>query len=173
MLDAAIAFMWPDSAMDAALLDDDVVRTPTIGENYGATELKDGFVTVSAVSQPEFEGYLRALNGEHLLDDPRFATAALRTANVAAMREEIRKLTEAITVDEFLANSVVHDVPSSGINTLHNVHEEPQVVHNAPRFGGTPTSVPGHAPTQGEHSDEIVAALGLDPAAMRAAGAIF
>lgn len=192
MLDAAIAFMWPDSAMDAALLDDDVVRTPTIGENYGATELKDGFVTVSAVSQPEFEGYVRALNGEHLLDDPRFATAALRTANVAAMREEIRKLTEAITVEEFLANSVVHDVPSSGINTLHNVHEEPQVVHNgsfvvrdhpvvgtirearnAPRFNGTPTSVPGHAPTQGEHSDEIVASLGFDPAAMRAAGAIF
>ena len=44
MLDSAIAFMWPDSAMDAALLDDDVARTPTIGENYAALELKDGFV---------------------------------------------------------------------------------------------------------------------------------
>ena len=192
MLDAAIAFMWPDSAMDAALLDDDVARTATIGENYGATELKDGFVTVSAVSQPEFEGYVRALNGAHLLEDARFANAALRMQNIEAMRAEIKKLTEAITVEEFLANSVVHDVPSSGINTLLDVHEEPQVVHNgsfvvrehpvagtirearnAPRFNGTPTAVPGHAPTQGEHSDEIVAALGLDPAAMRAADAIF
>ena len=52
MLDSAIAFMWPDSAMDAALLDDDVARTPTIGENYAALELMDGFVTVSASPSP-------------------------------------------------------------------------------------------------------------------------
>ena len=192
MLDAAIAFMWPDAAMDAALLDDDVARTPTIAENYGALELKDGFVTVSAVSQPEYEGYVRALNGPHLAEDPRFATAALRSANVEDSRAEIRKLTEKITVEEFLRNAREHDVPASAINTLHNVHEEPQVIHNgtlvvrehpvvgtirearnAPRFGGTPTSMPGHAPTQGQHSDEIVASLGLDPRAMRDAGAIF
>ena len=192
MLDAAIAFMWPDSAMDAALLDDDVTRMPTIGENYGATELKDGFVTVSAVSQPEFEGYVRALGGPHLAEDPRFANAALRSANVLELRAEIKKLTEAITVREFLENSVVHDVPSSAINSLHDVHEEPQVVHNgslvvrehpvagairearnAPRFNGTPTAIPGPAPMQGEHTDEIVASLGLDPAAAREAGAVF
>ena len=192
MLDAAIAFMWPDSAMDAALLDDDVVRTPTIGENYAALELKDGFVTVSAVSQPEFEGYVRALNGAHLLEDPRFADAASRMANVDAMRTEIKKLTDAITVEEFLRNAVVHDVPASGINSLHNVHEEPQVGHNgsfvvrdhpvagrlrearhAPRFAGTPTAFAAPAPDKGEHTDEIVSSLGLDAAAMRAAGEIF
>ncbi|MFM8794723.1 MAG: CaiB/BaiF CoA transferase family protein [Acidimicrobiales bacterium] len=192
MLDAAIAFMWPDSAMDAALLDSDVARTPTIGENYAALQLKDGFVTVSAVSQPEFEGYVRALNGEHLLDDPRFADTASRSANVEAMRAEIKKLTDAITVEEFLRNAVVHDVPASGINTLHDVHEEPQVVHNgtfvvrdhpvagrlrearnAPRFAGTPTEVPGPAPDRGEHTDEIITSLGLDPAALRESGAVF
>ena len=192
MLDAAIAFMWPDSAMDAALLDDDVARTPTIGENYAALELKDGFVTVSAVSQPEFEGYVRALNGAHLLEDPRFADAASRMANVDAMRTEIKKLTDAITVEEFLRNAVVHDVPASGINSLHNVHEEPQVGHNgsfvvrdhpvaghlrearhAPRFAGTPTAFAAPAPDKGEHTDEIVSSLGLDAAAMRAAGEIF
>ena len=192
MLDAAIAFMWPDAAMDAALMDDDVLRTPTIGENYGATPLKDGFVTVSAVSQPEFEGYVRALNGPHLADDPRFASAALRSANVLELRTEVKKLTEQITVEEFLRNALEHDVPASGINTLGNVHEEPQVVHNgslvvrthpvagtvrearnAPHFRGTPTSLPDHAPTQGQHSDEIAASLGLDPAALRDAGAIF
>ena len=192
MLDAAIAFMWPDSAMDVALLDDDVVRTPTIGENYAALELKDGFVTVSAVSQPEFEGYMRALNGGHLLDDPRFADAAARSANVADLRLEVKKLTDAITVGEFLANAVVHDVPASGINTLATAPTEPQVVHNgsfferehpvagrirearhAPRFGGTPTSVASHPPMRGEHTDEILAELGFDAGEMRAADAVF
>lgn len=192
MLDAAISFMWPDSAMDAALLDDDVARTPTIGENYAALELKDGFVTVSAVSQPEFEGYMRALNGGHLLDDPRFADAAARSANVADLRLEVKKLTDAITVAEFLANAVVHDVPASGINSLASAPTEPQVVHNrsfferehpvagrirearhAPLFAGTPTGVASHAPMRGEHTDEILAEFGFDPAQARAADAVF
>ena len=181
-----------DSAMDAALLDDDVMRTPTIGENYAALELKDGFVTVSAVSQPEFEGYCAALGNPELARDPRFADAASRSANTAELRLEIKKLTDAITVEQFLANAVIHDVPASGINTLRTVHEEPQVVHNgsfvvrehpqagmirearhAPRFGGTPTQHPAPAPARGQHSDEIVGSLGLDATALRASGAIF
>lgn len=192
MIDAAISFMWPDSAMDAALLDDDVSRAPTIGENYGALELKDGFVTVTAVSQPEFEGYMRALGGEHLIDDPRFADAAARSANIVEYRAEVKKLTDSITVDEFLSAALVHDVPASAINTLSSVPAEPQVVHNgvfvervhpvagrirearnAPRFGSTPTELPGHAPMCGEHTDEIAAELGFDPAALRADNAVF
>ncbi|MGA0863064.1 MAG: CaiB/BaiF CoA transferase family protein [Ilumatobacteraceae bacterium] len=192
MIDSAISFMWPDAAMDAALLDDDVQRAPTIGENYGALELKDGFVTVTAVSQPEFEGYMRALGGEHLIDDPRFADAASRSANIVEYRAEVKKLTDSITVAEFLENAVIHDVPASAINTLSSVPDEPQVVHNnvfverdhpvagrirearnAPRFGTTPTSLPGHAPMCGEHTDEIAAELGFDPAALRADGAVF
>lgn len=192
MLDAAISFMWPDTAMDVALLDDDVTRTPTIGENYAALELRDGFVAVSAVSQPEFEGYMRALNGSHLLDDPRFADAGARSVNVADLRTEVKKLTDAITVEEFLANALVHDVPASSINTLVSAPDEPQVVHNAsffkrehpvagrirearhaPRFHGTPTGVASHAPMRGEHTDEILAGLGLDPAEIRATDAVF
>ena len=192
MLDAAIAFMWPDSAMDAALLDDDVARTPTIGENYGALELKDGYVTVSAVSQPEFEGYVAALGNADLARDPRFADAASRSANVLELRAEIKKLTEKITVKEFLDNAVTFDVPASGITTLQEVHDDPQVQHNgslivrthplagqvrearhAPRFAGTPTVHADHAPARGQHSDEIVTALGFDAAALREQQIIF
>ena len=42
----------------------------------------------------------------------------------------------------------------------------------APRFSATPASVGRHAPRFGEHSDEIVTELGLDPAVLRAAGVI-
>ena len=34
MLDAGIAFLWADAAMDRALLEDDTARQPTIGSNY-------------------------------------------------------------------------------------------------------------------------------------------
>jgi crotonobetainyl-CoA:carnitine CoA-transferase CaiB-like acyl-CoA transferase len=50
MLDAAVSFMWPDSGMDAVLLDDDANRTPTIGQNYGITRLKDGFAWSATVN---------------------------------------------------------------------------------------------------------------------------
>ncbi len=192
MLDAAVSFMWPDSAMDVALLDDDVARAPTIGENYGALELKDGFVTVTAVSQPEFEGYMRALGGEHLIRDPRFADATARSTNVLEYRAEVKRLADRITVAEFLARAVEHDVPASAINTLATVNDEPQVVHNgvfverehpvagrirearnAPRFSSTPTTMPGHAPMRGEHTDEIATELGFDATALRASGAVF
>jgi crotonobetainyl-CoA:carnitine CoA-transferase CaiB-like acyl-CoA transferase len=135
---------------------------------------------------------MRALGGEHLIDDPRFADAASRSANIVEYRAEVKKLTDSITVAEFLANAVTHDVPASAINTLASVPDEPQVVHNnvfverdhpvagrirearhAPRFGATPTSLPGHAPMCGEHTDEIAAELGFNPAALRADGAVF
>ena len=76
MLDAAIAFMWPDSAMDAALLDDDVNRSPTIGSNYSVTPLADGFVSAGAVSEAEFRGLVAAFGHPEIADDPRFSTPA-------------------------------------------------------------------------------------------------
>jgi crotonobetainyl-CoA:carnitine CoA-transferase CaiB-like acyl-CoA transferase len=42
----------------------------------------------------------------------------------------------------------------------------------AARFSHTPSRVGDPAPMAGQHSDEIVTELGLDPAALRAAGVI-
>ncbi len=191
MLDAAIAFMWPDSAMDATLLDDDAVRTPTIGSNYSVTPLADGFVSAGAVSDAEFRGLAAALGRPEVGTDPRFATAAARTQNATELVRLMREAAAATTVEQFLAGAEQHDVPASKIVSLTDLPHDPQVRHNgvfverdhpaagrvreprpAPRFSATPATVSGHAPLYGEHTDEIVAALGLDPAALRASGAI-
>ena len=42
----------------------------------------------------------------------------------------------------------------------------------APRFSATPVEMSRPAPMMGEHSDEIVRELGLDPIALRASGVI-
>jgi crotonobetainyl-CoA:carnitine CoA-transferase CaiB-like acyl-CoA transferase len=191
MLDAAIAFMWPDSAMDAALLDDDVSRTPTIGANYAVTALSDGFVSAGAVTDAEFRGMCAAFGHPEIGDDPRFATAATRTQNLAELVVLMREYSAATSVEKFLAGAETHDVPASKINSLAELHHDDQVRHNeifverdhpsagtireprpAPRFSETPATVSAHAPGFGQHSDEIVAALGLDPVALRAAGVI-
>ena len=191
MLDAAVAFMWPDSAMDAALLDDDVVRTPTIGSNYAVTPLADGFVSAGAVTDAEFRGLCAAYGRPEVADDPRFATTVARSQHAADLVAILREAAAVTSVEQFLAGAEEHDVPASRINSLHEIHDDAQVRHNevfverdhpvagrvreprpAPRFSATPAAVSRPAPRYGEHSDEIAAELGFDPAALRAAGII-
>jgi crotonobetainyl-CoA:carnitine CoA-transferase CaiB-like acyl-CoA transferase len=191
MLDAGIAFLWPDAAMDRALLEDDVARQPTIGSNYQVTKLQDGYVVTSAISDSEFRGFCTALGHADIADDPRFATLPDRMANLADLMVAMREATAAARVDTFLEGAFAHEVPAAPILTLDDLPSDAQVAHNevfverdhpqagrmreprpAPRFSTTPASVGRPAPPLGLHSDEIVAELGLDPAELRAAGII-
>lgn len=191
MLDAAIAFMWPDSAMDAVLLDDDVRRTPTIGSAYAVAELADGYASVGAVTDAEFKGLMAAYGRPDLAEDPRFATAASRMQHIGEMVTLLRDAAAATTVEQLLQGAEEHDVPASKVNTLPELPTDPQAVHNevfverdhplagrvreprpAPRFSHTPADVSGFAPAYGAHSDEIAQSLGFDAAELRAAGVI-
>ena len=191
MLDAAVAFTWPDCAMDVALLDDDVVRLPTISANYVPVTFKDGYASVSVVTESEFRGYCAALGQPELADDPRFASSALRSENGDAYRKIVRELAGNMTLESFLRAAQQHDVPAGGMNDLHSVVDDPQILHNetfvvrqhptagtirevrpAPRFSGTPLDLKHPAPAQGEHTDEVIGALGHDISALRARGAI-
>ncbi|MFK7919277.1 MAG: CaiB/BaiF CoA transferase family protein [Ilumatobacter sp.] len=191
MLDTAIAFMWPDSAMDAALLDDDVMRSPTIAANYGVTRLADGFAASSAVTDSEFTGLCAALGRPDIADDPRFVDTPTRIANASEMVPLLAEVAAERGIEEFVAASAEHDVPSSPINSLDDLPTDAQVLHNdvfvtrqhpqagtireprpAARFSATPQRVSDVAPAVGQHTDDIVSSLGLDPAALRSAGAI-
>lgn len=191
MLDAAISFLWPDSAMDAVLLDDDVNRTPTIAQNYAVTRMKDGFASIGVVSDSEFAGLCQAYGRPDLATDERFATMFARTANASQLVPIMLELAAERGVDEFVQRAHECDVPASKIVSIPELPEQPQVVNNAvfverehpvagrtreprpaARFSATPSAVGRHAPMPGEHSDEVVAEVGLDAAALRAAGVI-
>ena len=191
MLDAAIAFTWPDCAMDEALLDDDVSRLPTIAASYKAIEFSDGYAVATVLSESEFRGYCAALGAPELADDPRFATVQLRGKNDVEYRAIIRELTSKMTVAQFLEGAVKYEVPASGLNDLKTVVDEPQVIHNetfvvrehpivgtirearpAPRFSATPIEAGPHAPVMGANTDEIVTALGFDATTLREQGIV-
>jgi crotonobetainyl-CoA:carnitine CoA-transferase CaiB-like acyl-CoA transferase len=191
MLDAGIAFLWPDAAMDRAMLEDDTVRQATIGANYQVTKLQDGYIVASAISDSEFAGYCAALGRPEIAEDPRFQTLPVRMANLADLIATMRDATGAAAVEPFLEQAFANDVPAAPILTLDDLPADPQIAHNevfverehpqagrmreprpAPRFSVTPANVGAPAPVSGLHSDEIVAELGLDPAELRAAGII-
>ncbi len=191
MIDTAIAFLWPDSAMDAALLDDDVTRQPTLASNYAVTRLADGFASAGAVTDSEFAGLCATYGVPEMAQDPRFVDTLSRMANANAMVAELAEAAAGCSIDDFVVRSQEHDVPASKINTLDDLPSDPQVVNNevfverdhplagrireprpAARLHGTPQQVGRVAPGHGEHTLEIIAELGLDADQLRSSGAI-
>lgn len=192
MIDAAVAFLWPDSGMDAVLLDDDARRTPTLAQNYAVTRMRDGFASIGVVSDDEFRGLCAAYGRPEIAEDERFATIAARTTHATALVPLLVELAAAQGVDDFIPRAQAHDVPAAKVVTLADLPREPQIVHNkifherehptagrlreprpAVRFSATPAGIGRLAPSAGEHSDDIVTELGLDAEALRSAGVIF
>ncbi len=191
MIDTAIAFLWPDSAMDAALLDDDVNRQPTLASNYAVTRLADGFASAAAVTDSEFAGLCATYGRPEMAEDPRFVDTLSRMANANAMVVELAEAAAGCSIDDFVVRSQHHDVPASKINTLDDLPHDPQVINNevfverdhplagrireprpAARMHATPQQVGRVAPGHGEHTLEIIAELGLDADRLRAGGTI-
>jgi crotonobetainyl-CoA:carnitine CoA-transferase CaiB-like acyl-CoA transferase len=183
MLDATVAFLWPDAAMDIALLEDDVQRRPTIGSGYNALRMADGWATTGAVSDSEFQGLCRALGRDDVADDPRFATLPDRIANIAHLGEANLAADAArITLDDFIEACDRFDVPAAPLRPLAALPDDPQATANeifvetdhptlgrlrdarpAATFSATPARVGAPAPSLGEHSDEILAQLSTKP----------
>lgn len=192
MIDTAVAFMWPDSAMDAVLLDDDATHAPTIASMYGAVQLADGYAATSVVTESEFRAQCNTYGRPDLVDDPRFADGRLRATNRSALNAELKASAAMTTTVEFAQRAADFDLPAAVVQTLDHLPEDPQIINNsvfverehpiagrvreprpAARFGATPQRVSDHAPAFGQHSAEIVAELGLDPEELLAAGVIF
>jgi crotonobetainyl-CoA:carnitine CoA-transferase CaiB-like acyl-CoA transferase len=191
MLDAGVAFLWPDAAMDIALLEDDAHRSPTIGQNYAVTEMADGFTVSSAVSDAEFAAVCLALGAPEVADDPRFAKLADRMRNAAELGPLLKDVALRAKVDEFVARAEAADAPAAPVLKLHEVPEDRQVQHNevfvernhpvagrmreprpAPRFSTTPAGPGIPAAMMGQHSDDVVWEAGFDPDELRAANII-
>jgi crotonobetainyl-CoA:carnitine CoA-transferase CaiB-like acyl-CoA transferase len=197
MLDAAIAFLWPDAAADAMMLGDGVTRQPPIGANYGTLRLADGFATATVLSDAEFQGLCRALGLEAVASDPRFATVATRMNHfrelVVLFQRDVPEAAAKLTRTEIEEKLAAHEVPVGIVRRLEELHEDPQVRANgtlferehpqagrlreprpAARFDGADPSPGAPGPRLGEHTDAVLAELGLaaETAALRAAGIV-
>ncbi|MCZ6712408.1 MAG: CoA transferase, partial [Deltaproteobacteria bacterium] len=73
MLDAAIAFMWPDGMTNHMILEDDVPEHPSLTVAYRMNATADGHVAVAPITDPQVHGLFRAAGREDLIEDPRFA----------------------------------------------------------------------------------------------------
>lgn len=184
LLDTAIGFLWPERANHLILQGDGVATQPPVGPNFKLIPLADGAGTATSFGDAEFAGLCRALDLHELTEDPRLANTAARMQNLDhwthAIRNEMEPAAAKLTREAFHRRLAAEDVPHGIVRRLEEVHEDPQVQWNetfveqehpvagrmraprhAARFLGTPLEDAAPAPLLGEHTDEILAELGL------------
>ena len=181
MLDAAVAFQWPDVMWNQTLLGDGITATPDLASMFRITQTKDGAIIVVAGQDPEFEGVCKALGREDLLDEPKFKTLLDRMMNMPELIAWQDAAFAEMTSDEACRILDEHSVPCCKVNRLQEVFEDPQVVANGvlveeahpmagdlrsvqptAKFSATPSSLRRPAPALGEQSREVLLEAGWD-----------
>ena len=188
MLDAAIAFVWVDCAGNETLLDNTGGRPSSAAGTMSLMRLADGFATATPLADSEFHGLCRSFGIDS--SDPELATIGDRMRNPDKLRAALRKVNaEAATtaLADAMKRMEANDVPCGVAVPVHQLPHDPQVQANGllsetnhpalgrvqqPRppavFGGTPARHGPHAPTLGQHTDEVLRELGLDDARIAA-----
>ena len=156
----------------------------------------DGFIIIAANNDGQFERFCRAAGTPELLEDPDFASNALRVRN----RDRLISMIEAVTctrgTDAWMEALEAAGVPCAPVNTIDRVFADPQVeargmqirmphplagedvrlVGSPIRLSRTPVSYRRAPPTLGQHTGEVLAeVLGMDESereALRAEGVI-
>jgi len=181
MLDAMIAFLWPEAMSDQAIPGRAKPAGPPRPDLIFQTA--DGFITAGSVSNAEWRGLCTALDKPELINDPRFHTPASRSANAAERLALVGAVLATRPTQEWLARLAANDVPCAPVLRRDDVLTDPQVIHNdlietidqvglgpirqarpAARFDGTPAAIQGPAPSIGQHTKAVLAELDLSPA---------
>jgi len=194
LMDAGLAFFWPDGMMKNTMLGDGVSDGPALYDRYRLTETKDGHIVMWAGLDNEWHAVFRSLGLPELCEDERFATGRARAehgeALGALLYDEFRKWTTA----DIVQRMDEEHVPGGPVLELEEIPDNPQIRHNetvyevehptagrmrqcrpAPIFSRTQAEPGAIAPLLGEHTDEILGEAGFSPekiAEMREAGAI-
>ena len=181
MLDATVAFQWPDAMYNHVWVDNPPSPFPEFGANQRAWRTADGWVATMVPQQAEFLGMCTALGHPEIMDDPRFATLPARYRHGKELRALLEPLMAQFDNATLETRFRQHGAALGRVNERPELLADPQVQHNgcavlvangdgepvrvarsAARFDGQ-TQGPAHGGARlGEHSLQVLQELGVD-----------
>jgi crotonobetainyl-CoA:carnitine CoA-transferase CaiB-like acyl-CoA transferase len=141
---------------------------------------KDGrFIAISASIQVMAERLFRAIGREDMIDDPRFRTNTDRVRNIDECDGAVAAFISARTLDENMAIFQAAEVTASPVYEIDQLIDDEHIqargviveapddemgsvlMHNViPRLSATPGRIRRPAPTLGQHTREMLVAIG-------------
>ncbi|MGH7933731.1 MAG: CaiB/BaiF CoA transferase family protein, partial [Candidatus Binataceae bacterium] len=151
----------------------------------GVFATADGHINIAASGGGMFARLCKAIDAEHLINDPLYSNERGRSRNRDQLNAAIEAVTRTRTSAEWIDLLNRAGVPSGPIYRMDEVFADPQVRHigiasvvENPRAGRqelvgqavnlsrTNWSLRTPTPEKGEHTDAVLAALGYDDAAI-------
>ncbi len=152
---------------------------------YGTFPAADGEFIIAAGNDGQFRRLCGLLGAPEIADDPRFSTNKARVLHREALIPQLNALTAARPAAWWLEGLEGLGVPAGPVFDLAETFAQPQVAArgmrltlphpvagsveltgNPLKFGATPVTCRDAPPMLGQHTAEVLAALGKDEAAI-------
>jgi crotonobetainyl-CoA:carnitine CoA-transferase CaiB-like acyl-CoA transferase len=179
MLDAVIAFLWASDMGSQTFVGDELPQQDAASFIDLIYETATDYISAAVQTNKEWLALTRALDKLEWLDDPRFATPALRQKNIndrLSMTQEALKTRPAA---EWLDRLTREGVPCAPVLTRSAMIKDAQVQANdiivetehpvagtlrqarpAAQFSATPATIRHGGPALGEHTKAVLSELG-------------
>ncbi len=183
MLDAIVAFLWSSDMGGQTFVGKEVSPQRAASFIDLIYETKDGYISVSIMTDAQWQAVTRVFGRPEWLDDDRFKTAELRDLNIDARLRLIQAELMGAGTDEWIRRLGAEGVPSAPVLTRTDMIKHPQIAatgilvetehpeagplrqaRSAARFSVTTPEHRSGAPGLGAHTDEILAEAGLTAA---------
>lgn len=147
----------------------------------------DGFICLLAINDAQWKRLFGALGRPELADDPRFTGLSARTQNIDALYSIVAEELAARTTAQWRKRLDAIDIPNGAMNRLQDLPTDPYLretgffrTYEHPsegtivttaiplRFSATPASMRLPPPRLGEHSREVLSAIGCAPGEIEA-----
>jgi crotonobetainyl-CoA:carnitine CoA-transferase CaiB-like acyl-CoA transferase len=151
----------------------------------GVFATADGHINIAAAGPELFARFCKAVGAEHLASDPAYTSGRARLKNRDHLNAAIETITRTKSSADWIAVLNSAGVPCGPIYKMNEVFADPQVRHigiaravehptlgreelvgQAVELSRTPWALRSATPEKGAHTDEVLAGLGYDAAAI-------
>ncbi|HZZ92872.1 MAG TPA: CoA transferase [Usitatibacter sp.] len=151
----------------------------------GVYKTKDGHINIAVFGGKIWERFCEALGAPEWITDERSQSKLARSQNRNWLNHEIERKLQHDTSDHWIERLNAAGVACGRINDIQQAFDEPQVKHLgilkevvSPRLGKqvlmgqpvvlerTPHTIARSTPRRGEHTEEILREIGIDPASL-------